>query len=484
MEWRAECFEEGTAEAGSQRTGDRRTTTPVDLGFDGELGIAALFPAPKHLGLHERDTAISKAGVLDVAHIGQAQRRGRLRQLFDQEIEARNPLLAHVGRTRLEDRIREIEAHDAVDRSAEVEAERLAGGGALHLRDAGRHAVTGRKRAFVELQDEVAAAVFIRHDGARDVEAAVRIGRRNEAARCHEAHPQQAALPLLLGAVAVAVVEHLAEHVGAGKVGIGYDAHRGSRFAREHIARQAAHRLGEVGEFAVADAGTRCEQQDDAAGARGVDADVAPDELSDGRVVRGLGHYTVNARRALDVAETGREPIDERKIRDGSRQIVAYRDLVGHEVAATHFARRGRLGDGDVAEDHRIGRDVIVEELARAGRGVRVEREVQVIGGTRGPRRNGLRRRESRGLHFAVLRRGRHGIGRAARARRDLERRGRSVGLGRDDQRDPVFETGAARHRHGDLEIGAARTARVREVEIELVVTVATRHLALLHRIV
>ena len=89
------------------------------------------------------------------------------------------------------------------------------------------------KRAVVELQHEIGAAALVRRDRAGDVEAAELVRRREQAARRREPHARQAALAVVLQAVAVLVVEDLADDVRAVERGIRDDAHRRRRLARQ-----------------------------------------------------------------------------------------------------------------------------------------------------------------------------------------------------------------------------------------------------------
>src|SRR5688572_27610261 len=147
-----------------------------------------------------------------------------------------------------------------MDRRAEVELERLTARRALDLNRLTRAAETARQSAVVELQDEIRAAALVRRDGARDVEAAVLIRRREQAARRREPHLRDAALAFVLQAVAVRIVENLADDVRAIERRIRNDTHRRRRLAGERVARQRAHGLRAVHELALADAGADGQQ--------------------------------------------------------------------------------------------------------------------------------------------------------------------------------------------------------------------------------
>ena len=69
-----------------------------------------------------------------------------------------------------------------------LNSQRLTARRALDLHELRRRAITARQRAIVELQHEVAAAAFVRRDRARDVEAAVLVRGREQAARGREPH--------------------------------------------------------------------------------------------------------------------------------------------------------------------------------------------------------------------------------------------------------------------------------------------------------
>ena len=186
----------------------RLVAPPEHLGLDRELvaraGLAgALGPRGLDVAAQRLDARIDELRVLEIGEIRQAQHGRRRTQLLEQQLEPRLPELADLDRARLEHGVGEVEADDAMDRGAEVELEHLAARRALHLQRLRRAAVTARQRAVVELQHEVAAAALVRRDRAGDVEAAELIGRREQAARRREAHAGDAALALVLQAVAV-----------------------------------------------------------------------------------------------------------------------------------------------------------------------------------------------------------------------------------------------------------------------------------------
>ena len=125
-----------------------------------------------------------------------------------------------------------------MDRRAEVEPQRLAARGALDL-----HLVVDTRKPLGSVRSSSFSTKLLprpssRRDRAGDVEAAVLVGRRREAARRHESHAGQARLAVVLHAVAVGVVEDLAGHVGAVERRIRDDAHRRGGFAGHRVARE------------------------------------------------------------------------------------------------------------------------------------------------------------------------------------------------------------------------------------------------------
>ena len=85
---------------------------------------------------------------------------------------------------------------------------------------------------------------------------ALGIGGDEQAVHRGEAYAGQAGLTLVLGAVHVAVVEDLAEDVGAIEVGIGDDPHGRVGDVRDHGADHGIDREGLVDVLTFADAGT------------------------------------------------------------------------------------------------------------------------------------------------------------------------------------------------------------------------------------
>ena len=181
-------------------------------------------------------STIHETSVFHVGDIGQAQNRRTGFHLLDQSIDARLPLIAHQGRTRSEDSIDEVEAHHAINRGAKVHLERLTARRPCEIHASRRKAIARRQGPLVELQRKVAAASLARHDSAGNVIAAVRISCRSKSPWCHEADTGKTGFTLILRTVAIAIVEHLAQHIGTGEVGVRYHAHRGPSFPRQRDA--------------------------------------------------------------------------------------------------------------------------------------------------------------------------------------------------------------------------------------------------------
>ena len=126
-----------------------------------------------------------------------------------------------------------------------------------------------------------------------------------------------ALLALVLQPVAVRVVEHLADDVGAVERGIRNDAHRGRGLARHCAARQRAHRLGAVHELAFAHTGADGEQQHQLVPPVGVTS--RPVHASSRPAMIGSTRHAIQTRGAFDVAEARREAIDHGDVREVDR---------------------------------------------------------------------------------------------------------------------------------------------------------------------
>src|SRR6516162_6905789 len=194
----------------------RATPEPEDLLLDRELvaAVRALPRLPDRL-LDGAEAPFHEGLILDVAQIREMQNRSGLLELLEQQTDSRLPLEAQVGGSGLEHGIGEVETHNSMDRGTELEPQRLAARGALHEHRRCRGTKAARECSVVELQDEVAAATLERRDRAGDVEAAELIGDRGEAARRDDPHPGQTLLARILAAVAVRIVEDLADRVRA-----------------------------------------------------------------------------------------------------------------------------------------------------------------------------------------------------------------------------------------------------------------------------
>ncbi len=90
-------------------------------------------PAGQDLCLDRLDAILDELRVFDVGEIRQAQNGWAFLQFVEQQIDPRLPLRAHLRQTRLEYRIGNIEADDAVNRRTEIDAQRLTACCALHL---------------------------------------------------------------------------------------------------------------------------------------------------------------------------------------------------------------------------------------------------------------------------------------------------------------------------------------------------------------
>ncbi len=140
---------------------------------------------------------------------------------------------------------------------------------------------------------------------------------------------------------------------------------RRRRLGRDGAARQRAHRLRAVHELAFADAGADGEQQLELVPVVGRRRS-APTTRARGPVSVGSRRHAVEPRRALDVAEAGREAVDDRDVGQANVDAVRHRDHVRHELAARDVHERRRLRDRDRLVEIEIERDVVVEDLARA----------------------------------------------------------------------------------------------------------------------
>ena len=148
----------------------------------------------------------------------------------------RLPLPTQIRRAGLEDRIGQVEADDAMNRRAEVHAERLAARRALDLDRLQRSAEAGRESAVIELHDEVAAAALVRDQSTRNVIAAIAVGRRGQTRRRHEPDAGQPRLTRVLSTIAIGIVVDLAHDIGAVEVGIRHETHGRSCFVRYLVA--------------------------------------------------------------------------------------------------------------------------------------------------------------------------------------------------------------------------------------------------------
>ena len=174
------------------------------------------------------EALLDELRLLEIGEIREAQHRGRRAQLVD---AAARGAAARCGRISVEPGSNTASARSR-PMTRWIEAPKLNSSALPRVarctcNGLRRAAEAARQRAVVELQHEVAAAALVRRDRARDVEAAELVRRREQAARRREAHLRYAALAFVLQAVAVRVVEDLADDVGAVERGIRNDAHRG-----------------------------------------------------------------------------------------------------------------------------------------------------------------------------------------------------------------------------------------------------------------
>src|SRR5688572_32832090 len=125
-----------------------RTTEPLEnLPLDGQP-VAAVHRGPglADLLLDGLDAPLDQRLVLDVGEVGEPQHRRRLHELLDEQADPPAPLQAYLGAAGLEHRIGQLEADHAVDRGAEVEAQRLAARRALDLHLVAREAEAAGQR--------------------------------------------------------------------------------------------------------------------------------------------------------------------------------------------------------------------------------------------------------------------------------------------------------------------------------------------------
>ena len=282
--------------------------------------------------------------------------------------------------------------------------------------------------------------------------------------------------------VAIGVVEDLAGHVGAIECRIGRDAHGGGCFTGDRIARQGDHCLRAVHVFALCDAGANDEQQFQGARLGARDGETAPAEFV--ACHRRLSLHAVEKRRALDITESCRHAVHDGHVREHQAGDVVYRDCVWNVLSAGHVEQRCRFGNRERTCELRIERDVIVEDLARAGYPAAVQPQVSVVVCAGAAWCYRCSRRELRRLNFAEQGRSRNGIVDATWARWHRERCGRSVGRRRDDLRIARNVIRSRRGGYANDVITTAWTCWIAEVEIEFVVAVREGDLSLLCRII
>ncbi len=215
--------------------------------------------------------------------------------------------------------------------------------------------------------------------------------------------------------------------------------------------------------------------------ARTVERQVGPDEFAadDVRLEFGI----VEPGRPLHVAESGGHAIDHANAGQVDSKSTVDRNDVRDHLAARHVEHRGGLRDGDGAAQILVKWDVVVEQLTRTGRLTAVQRQVHVVDRSGAARRNRRRWRQLRSLDLAVLGRGHNRIVRRAGTQRHVERQRRQVRSRRNNFRHGIDEV-AARRGHANRVIRPARARRIREIQVELVISVGQRDLVLLHRII
>ena len=221
-----------------------------------------------------------------------------------------------------------------MDRRTEVELQRLAARGALDLHLVVGQAEAARQRAVVELQDEVAAAALVAASTAQVMwKRPYGVGGRREAARSHDAHARQARFALILEAVAIGVVEHLAGDVRAVERRIRHDAHRRGRFARQRVAGQpctACARLTNSPSLTPAPTAS----SSSSVVLRRCSTIARSLQISSRPATARLDRHAVDARRAFDVAEARREAVDDAHVEQRHVRDVLVRDDVRHQLAA------------------------------------------------------------------------------------------------------------------------------------------------------
>src|SRR5207342_479518 len=121
------------------------------------------------------------------------------------------------------------------------------------------------------------------------------IGGGREAARAHHAHAAQATFALVLVAIAVGVVEHLADDVGAVEGRIRDHAHGGGGVTGKRTVGEPVPDARVVHELALAHAGADRQQQGDRVFVAGTERDATPRQLAP--VLHRLGRHVVDARR-------------------------------------------------------------------------------------------------------------------------------------------------------------------------------------------
>jgi len=199
---------------------------PEDFPFDVEF-VTALARLPRVLdgSATACKAPLGQQRLLDVGEVGQMQTDLPLRQLGEQQFDARLPLQAQVDASRLEGRIGEVQADDAVMDAPELEAQRLARVARSTQPTCGwssdsRSAASAR-RAEGEVVPRPSSGVITQVIR----EAPVLVGDPGQAPRGYHPHARQALLARILVAIAVGVVEHLADHVRAIEGRIRHHAH-------------------------------------------------------------------------------------------------------------------------------------------------------------------------------------------------------------------------------------------------------------------
>ncbi len=187
-----------------------------------------------------------------------------------------------------------------------------------------------------------------------------------QTARGRQTHPRQTRFAVVLNAIAVPVVEHLAQNVGAVEVRVGDHPHRGLGQVGDDLIDDRVHRKGDVGVFALDHARADHQDQLQTLGLARREGQVVPGQQA--AVLDRLNRRAVDAGAALAIAEAGRRAIRQSHAGHRPGQRIASRDDVRDQTAAHDVDHRGRLGDFDRPLQDRVQRNVVVDDIGRDAR--------------------------------------------------------------------------------------------------------------------